>query len=112
MLEFFNEVSGLLTILGIFLVGGLFFVSLKAFLQEWRNDYDEYKKNHCKEAGVTKENTYHIRNWLEKQDIHQAYMKKISEDSVRAVQDMNGVLSRLSNILESIEKKLDKWESR
>ena len=111
-MEFLNDFASILALIGAVLATGIFFVSLRSYLENWRSDYESCKRESCKDMAITKSNTYEIRNHMEKSDIHLTYMKKISEDSVAAVKEMSHVLDRLSQILESIEKKVDSWGTK
>ena len=102
LLNNINQFSGLLTFLSF--VGALlwFIFSLKSSILEIKEDNLEHKN----ETDKIKSISYEIKDEITKQAIHQEYMRKISEDSTKAITRMNELLAILSGTLHDISEKM------
>jgi len=108
-----NNLSGLLTFL-TFIAALIWFIfgfrsKIDNILTEIVNIKDDdlvYKKAHVQETAKIKTVTYDIKLELDKQNIHQEYMRKISEDSTSVIQRMNELLAQLSATLNDIKDKI------
>ncbi len=102
LLNGINQFSGLLTFLSFIGVILLFIFSLRSSIRDIRKS----QKEHQMETTKIKTVAYDIKEEINRQAIHQEYMRKISEDSTKAITRMNELLVILTGTLNEISLKI------